>query len=237
VQGVNDRVQLAEAEAEYRRRRARALMMQGVTLVDPTRVDIRGSVTAGRDVQIDANVVLEGDVVLGDRVRVGPNCVLNNVTLGEDTQVLANCVLQDAQIGKHCRIGPFSRMRPKTSLSDQVHIGNFVELKASRVGVGSKINHLSYVGDTEVGSAVNIGAGAITCNYDGANKWTTRIGDRAFVGSGCMLVAPVTVGEGATIGAGSTVVNDVPADKLAIARGRQTIIDSWQRPTKSTDKS
>jgi bifunctional UDP-N-acetylglucosamine pyrophosphorylase/glucosamine-1-phosphate N-acetyltransferase len=237
VQGVNDRVQLADAEAEYRRRRAQALMLQGVTLADPTRIDIRGTVTVGRDVQLDVNVVLEGKVVLGDRVRIGPNCALSNVSLGADTQVLANSVLQDAQVGKNCRIGPFTRMRPRSNVSDDVHLGNFVEIKASSVGVGSKINHLTYVGDTEVGSRVNIGAGTITCNYDGVNKWTTRIGDGAFIGSGSMLVAPVTIGQGATIGAGSTIVSDTPPDKLTLARGRQQTIDNWQPPTKSSDKS
>jgi bifunctional UDP-N-acetylglucosamine pyrophosphorylase/glucosamine-1-phosphate N-acetyltransferase len=237
VQGVNDRMQLAEVESEYRRRRARALMAQGVTLVDPARVDIRGTVTVGRDVQLDVNVVLEGHVLLGDRVRIGPNCVLSNVALGADTQVFASSVLQDAQVGKNCRIGPFARVRPKSNLSDDVHLGNFVEIKASRVGVGSKINHLTYVGDTEVGNGVNVGAGTVTCNYDGVNKWTTRIGDGAFIGSGSMLVAPVTIGSGATIGAGSTIVSDAPPDKLTLARGRQQTIDTWQRPTKASDKS
>jgi bifunctional UDP-N-acetylglucosamine pyrophosphorylase/glucosamine-1-phosphate N-acetyltransferase len=237
VQGVNDRVQLAEVEAEYRRRRAHALMVAGVTLIDPARIDIRGTVTVGRDVQLDVNVVLEGDVVLGDRVRIGPNCVLSNLSLGADTQVFANSVLQDAKVGKNCRIGPFARIRPHSSVSDDVHLGNFVEIKASHVGVGSKINHLTYVGDSQVGSGVNIGAGTVTVNYDGVNKWPTRIGDGAFIGSGSMLVAPVTIGNGATVGAGSTIVSDVPAAKLTLARARQTTIETWQRPTKAPDKS
>jgi bifunctional UDP-N-acetylglucosamine pyrophosphorylase/glucosamine-1-phosphate N-acetyltransferase len=237
VQGVNDRVQLAEVEAEYRRRRAHALMQAGVTLADPRRIDVRGNVTVGRDVQLDVNVVLEGDVVLGDRVRIGPNCTLGNVTLGADTQVFANSLLQDAQVGKNCRIGPFARVRPQSFVSDDVHLGNFVEIKASRVGTGSKINHLSYVGDSQVGSGVNIGAGTITCNYDGINKWTTHIGDGAFIGSGSMLVAPVTIGSGATIGAGSTLSADAPADKLTLARARQQTIETWQRPVKAPDKS
>jgi bifunctional UDP-N-acetylglucosamine pyrophosphorylase/glucosamine-1-phosphate N-acetyltransferase len=237
VQGVNDRVQLAQAEAEYRRRRAHALMVQGVTLIDPARIDIRGTVSVGRDVQLDVNVLLEGDVTLGDRVRIGPNCVLSNVSLGADTQVFADSVLQDAQIGKNCRIGPFSRVRPKSNLSDDVHLGNFVEIKASRVGIGSKINHLSYVGDSEVGKGVNVGAGTVTCNYDGVNKWTTRIGDGVFIGSGSMLVAPVTIGDGATVGAGSTIVSEVPPNKLTVARARQQTIETWQRPTKASDKA
>jgi bifunctional UDP-N-acetylglucosamine pyrophosphorylase/glucosamine-1-phosphate N-acetyltransferase len=236
VLGVNDRLQLADAEAEYRRRRARALMAQGVTLIDPARIDIRGPVTVGRDVELDANVVLEGPLVLGDGVRIGPNCVVSNTSIGAGTRVLANTVLHDAQIGRNCRIGPFCRIRPKTHIADDAHLGNFVEIKASRIGVGSKINHLTYVGDSEVGSAVNIGAGTVTCNYDGANKWTTRIGDGAFIGSGSMLVAPVIIGEGATIGAGSTIAKDAPADKLTVARSRQTTVEDWQRPRKSSKR-
>jgi bifunctional UDP-N-acetylglucosamine pyrophosphorylase/glucosamine-1-phosphate N-acetyltransferase len=236
VLGVNDRLQLADAEAEYRRRRARALMAQGVTLIDPARIDIRGPVTVGRDVELDVNVVLEGPLVLGDGVRIGPNCVVSNTLIGAGTVVHANSVLQDAQIGRNCRIGPFCRVRPETRVADEAHLGNFVEIKASRIGVGSKINHLTYVGDSEVGSAVNIGAGTVTCNYDGANKWTTRIGDRAFIGSGSMLVAPVMIGEGATIGAGSTISKDAPADKLTVARSRQRTVEDWQRPRKSSKR-
>jgi len=236
VLGVNDRVQLAAAEAHYRRRCAHALMVQGVTLIDPARIDIRGSISVGRDVLLDVNVVLEGNVSLGDGVRIGPNCVLSNVSIGAGTQVYANSVLQDAQIGGNCRIGPFSRVRPKTHLSNDVHLGNFVEVKASQVGTGSKINHLTYVGDSEVGSGVNIGAGTVTCNYDGVNRWTTRIGDGAFIGSGSMLVAPVTIGNGATIGAGSTISSDAPADKLTLARGRQQTIETWERPVKAPIK-
>jgi bifunctional UDP-N-acetylglucosamine pyrophosphorylase/glucosamine-1-phosphate N-acetyltransferase len=236
VEGVNDRVQLAQAEALYRRRRAHELMVQGVTLVDPARIDIRGSVAAGRDVQLDVNVVLSGKIALGDGVIVGPNCVLENVSVGAGTRILANCVIQDARIGSHCRVGPFTRVRPKTQLGDEVHLGNFVEVKASTIGIGSKVNHLTYVGDSEVGGRVNIGAGSVTCNYDGANKWTTRIGDRAFIGSGVMLVAPVTIGDGATIGAGSTIVTDVPPDKLSLARARQQTIETWDRPVKAATK-
>jgi bifunctional UDP-N-acetylglucosamine pyrophosphorylase / glucosamine-1-phosphate N-acetyltransferase len=170
---------------------------------------------------------------LGDGVRIGPNCVVSKASIGAGTVVHANSVLQDAQIGSNCRIGPFCRVRPQTRVADEAHLGNFVEIKASRIGVGSKINHLTYVGDSEVGSGVNIGAGTVTCNYDGANKWTTRIGDGAFIGSGSMLVAPVTIGDGATIGAGSTISKDAPAAKLTVARARQTIVEDWERPRKA----
>src|SRR6202167_1969537 len=232
VQGVNDRLQLALAEAEYRRRRARQLMALGVTLVDPARIDLRGVIAVGRDVLLDANVVLEGPVELADGVRIGPNCVLKNVTVGARTVLYANCVLHDAQIGSDCQIGPFTRMRPKVRLANGVHLGNFVEIKNSEIGAGSKVNHLSYVGDSQVGSAVNVGAGTITCNYDGANKLRTEIGDGAFIGSGAMLVAPVKIGNGATIGAGSTITEDAPADKLTLARSRQITLEQWQRPRK-----
>jgi bifunctional UDP-N-acetylglucosamine pyrophosphorylase / glucosamine-1-phosphate N-acetyltransferase len=237
VQGVNDRLQLALAEAEYRRRRARQLMTQGVTLIDPARIDLRGSIEVGRDVLLDVNVVLEGPVALGDGVRIGPNCVLKNVSVGARTVLFANCVLQDAQIGSDCQIGPFTRMRPKVRIANGVHLGNFVEIKNSDIGAGSKVNHLSYVGDSQVGSAVNVGAGSITCNYDGANKWRTEIGDRAFIGSGAMLVAPVKIGDGATIGAGSTITSDAPAEKLTLARSRQVTLEQWERPRKNPPKS
>jgi bifunctional UDP-N-acetylglucosamine pyrophosphorylase/glucosamine-1-phosphate N-acetyltransferase len=237
VQGVNDKQQLALAEAEYRRRRARQLMGQGVTLIDPARIDLRGSINVGRDVLLDVNVVLDGPVELGNGVRIGPNCVLRNVSIGARTVLFANCVLQDAQIGSDCQIGPFTRMRPKVRIANGVHLGNFVEIKNSEIGAGSKVNHLSYVGDSQVGSAVNIGAGSITCNYDGANKWRTEIGDGAFIGSGAMLVAPVKIGDGATIGAGSTITSDAPAEKLTLARSRQVTLEQWQRPRKNPSKS
>jgi bifunctional UDP-N-acetylglucosamine pyrophosphorylase/glucosamine-1-phosphate N-acetyltransferase len=237
VQGVNDRLQLALAEAEYRRRRARQLMALGVTLVDPARIDLRGAIAVGRDVLLEANVVLEGPVELADGVRIGPNCVLKNVTVGARTVLYANCVLHDAQIGSDCQIGPFTRMRPKVRVANGVHLGNFVEIKNSEIGPGSKVNHLSYVGDSQVGSSVNIGAGTITCNYDGANKWRTEIGSGAFIGSGAMLVAPVKIGNGATIGAGSTITSDAPADKLTLARSRQVTLDDWQRPRKNPPKA
>jgi len=236
VQGVNDRLQLAQAEAEYRRRRTCALMSQGVTLIDPARVDVRGEVTVGRDVLLDVNVVLHGPIHLADRVRIGPNCVLTAATIGADTVLYANCVVQNAQIGSGCEIGPFTRLRPQARLADGVHLGNFVEVKNSFIGERSKVNHLSYVGDSEIGSRVNVGAGTITCNYDGANKWRTDIGNGAFIGSGCMLVAPVKVGDGATIGAGSTITSDAPAGKLTLARSQQVTIEQWQRPIKSQRK-
>jgi bifunctional UDP-N-acetylglucosamine pyrophosphorylase / glucosamine-1-phosphate N-acetyltransferase len=237
VLGVNDKLQLAAAESEYRRRRARELMGQGATLIDPARIDVRGEVTVGRDVLLDVNVVLDGPVHLADGVRIGPNCVLANASVGAGTVVHANCVVHDAQIGAGCQIGPFTRLRPQTRLADGVHLGNFVEIKNSLIGEGSKVNHLSYVGDTDIGSRVNVGAGTITCNYDGANKWRTDIGSGAFIGSGTMLVAPVKVGDGATIGAGSTITSDVPADKLTLARSRQVTIEQWERPGKLTGKS
>jgi bifunctional UDP-N-acetylglucosamine pyrophosphorylase/glucosamine-1-phosphate N-acetyltransferase len=236
VQGVNDRLQLAGAEAEYRRRRAHELMRAGVTLIDPARLDVRGEVTVGRDVVLDVNVVLHGPVHLADRVQVGPNCVLTDVTVGADTVIFPNCVIRNSQIGARCQIGPFARLRPQARLENEVHIGNFVEVKNSVVGERSKANHLTYIGDSDVGHDVNVGAGTITCNYDGANKWRTAIGSGAFIGSGAMLVAPVTIGEGATIGAGTTVTSEAPAGKLTLARARQVTIENWQRPTKSPRK-
>ena len=230
--GVNDKQQLAQLEAVCRRNAARNLMRAGVTIVDPARLDVRGEVTHGQDVFIDVNVVLEGPVSLGDRVRIGPGCVIRDSRIGDDTELFAHCVLDGATIGAGARIGPFSRIRPTTELADGVHIGNFVEVKNSRLGAESKANHLSYVGDAEVGAHVNIGAGTIIANYDGANKHRTRIGDEAHTGSNSVLVAPITVGEGATIAAGSTVTREVPAGKLTIARARQTTIEGWRRPVK-----
>jgi bifunctional UDP-N-acetylglucosamine pyrophosphorylase / glucosamine-1-phosphate N-acetyltransferase len=232
VLGVNDKSQLADLESALRRRMAWDLMLAGVTVVDPARLDVRGSVTHGTDVFIDVNVVLEGNVKLGDRVRIGPNCVVRNSEIGDDTEVLPNCVVDSAVIGKSCNIGPFARFRPTSTLADGVHIGNFVEVKNSTMGQSSKANHLAYVGDAQVGSRVNIGAGTIIANYDGANKHRTTIADDVHTGSNSVLVAPITVGAGATIGAGSTVVHEVPAGKLTLARARQTTIDEWQRPTK-----
>jgi len=235
ILGVNDRSQLAHLERIYQRRQARALMLDGVTLRDPDRVDIRGTVTAGQDVSIDVNVLLEGEVVLGDGVSIGANTVVRNAQVEAGTQILENCVLEDVIIGPECRIGPFARLRPGAQLAEAVHIGNFVEVKKSRVGERSKINHLTYVGDSLVGRDVNIGAGTITCNYDGVNKHQTVIGDEAFVGSGVELVAPVTVGKGATVGAGSTIGRDAPAGELTIERARQKTVPHWRRPVKRAD--
>jgi bifunctional UDP-N-acetylglucosamine pyrophosphorylase/glucosamine-1-phosphate N-acetyltransferase len=232
VMGVNDRLQLAHLERCYQRREARRLMLGGVTLADPGRLDVRGEVTAGRDVSIDVNVILEGRVELGERVSVGANTVLRNVRIDADALIHPNCVIEDAVIGGGCRIGPFARIRPETQLAAQVHVGNFVEIKKSRVAYGSKINHLSYVGDAEIGSRVNIGAGTITCNYDGAHKHKTVIGDDVFVGSDSQLVAPVNIGNGATVGAGSTITRDVPPGELALSRVRQETRRGWKRPVK-----
>ena len=232
VLGVNDKVQLAELEGAYRRQVARDLMIAGVTIADPTRLDVRGTVTHGVDVFIDVNVVLEGTVKLGDRVRIHPNCVIRNTEIGDDTQVFPNCVTENAVIGASCNIGPFARIRPTSTLAAGVHIGNFVEVKNSTMGEGSKANHLAYVGDAAVGARVNIGAGTIIANYDGVNKHRTNIADDVHTGSNSVLVAPITVGAGATIAAGSTVAREVPAGKLTVARARQTTIEEWQRPAK-----
>jgi bifunctional UDP-N-acetylglucosamine pyrophosphorylase/glucosamine-1-phosphate N-acetyltransferase len=232
VLGVNDKVELAEVEGVYRKRRATQLMLQGVSLADPARFDARGPVSVGRDVFIDVNVVFEGKVSLGDRVRIGPNVVIKDTTIGDDTVVFPNCVIDSAIIGSKCNIGPFARFRPSSELAAGVHIGNFVEVKNSILGAGSKANHLTYLGDTTVGQKVNVGAGTVTCNYDGANKWRTEIGDGAFIGSGAMLVAPVKVGAGATIGAGSTITRDAPDGKLTLERSKQITLDSWKRPEK-----
>jgi bifunctional UDP-N-acetylglucosamine pyrophosphorylase/glucosamine-1-phosphate N-acetyltransferase len=232
VMGVNDKLQLAELEAAYRRQRAQALMLAGVTLVDPARFDARGALEVGRDVFIDVNVVFEGTVRLGDRVRIGPNCVIRDADIGDDTTVFPNCVIDNAEIGPNCNIGPFARVRPTSRLAAGVHIGNFVEVKNSDIGAGSKANHLTYLGDTTIGSKANVGAGTVTCNYDGANKWRTEIGDRAFIGSGAMLVAPVKIGAGATIGAGSTITKDAPEDRLTLERSKQLTLPNWKRPEK-----
>jgi bifunctional UDP-N-acetylglucosamine pyrophosphorylase/glucosamine-1-phosphate N-acetyltransferase len=232
VLGVNDKVQLAEVEAVLRQRRATQLMLAGVTLVDPSRFDARGPVETGRDVYIDVNVVLEGYVRLGNRVRIGPNVHIRDSEIGDDTEIHANSVIDRAIVGPKCLIGPFARLRPEARLHEDVHVGNFVEVKKSELKRGAKANHLTYLGDTTVGEKVNVGAGTITCNYDGVNKWRTEIGDGAFIGSGTMLVAPVKVGAGATIGAGSTITKDTPDGKLTLERSKQTTIDGWKRPEK-----
>jgi bifunctional UDP-N-acetylglucosamine pyrophosphorylase/glucosamine-1-phosphate N-acetyltransferase len=234
VSGVNDRMQLAALERYYQRRLAENLMRAGVTLADPARIDIRGTLETGQDVTIDVNLVIEGCVRLGEGVRIGPNCLIRDTVIGDGAEILGNCVIEASEIGPGARVGPFARLRPEARLDAHTHIGNFVEIKKSRVGVGSKVNHLTYVGDTEIGSGVNVGAGTITCNYDGANKYKTIIGDGAFIGSNTSLVAPVTVGAGATIGAGSVITKDAPPEQLTLARGRQVTIAGWQRPRKQS---
>ncbi len=234
VMGVNDRAQLARLERHYQQGQAERLMRQGVTLLDPSRFDLRGELTAGRDVQIDINVLIEGRVALGDGVSIGANSVVRNSTLGEGVRVLENCVIEDAVIGAESRVGPFARIRPGTRLAGGNRVGNFVEVKKSDIGEGSKINHLSYIGDAVVGKGVNIGAGTITCNYDGANKFQTVIGDNAFIGSDSQLVAPVTVGAGATIGAGSTITSDAQPGMLTLSRSRQYSVKGWKRPVKKS---
>jgi bifunctional UDP-N-acetylglucosamine pyrophosphorylase / glucosamine-1-phosphate N-acetyltransferase len=232
VLGVNDKAQLAELERLLRARTARELMQGGVTLADPARIDVRGALSHGSDVSIDVNVVFEGTVRLGDRVHIGAGCVIRECDIGADTQVHAHCVLEGARIGAGCSIGPFARLRPEAQLGAAVHVGNFVEVKNSQLGGGAKANHLSYVGDAQVGRRVNIGAGTIIANYDGASKHRTVIGDDAHTGSNSVLVAPITVGDGATIAAGSTVVHSVPPGKLTVARARQVTVEDWQRPVK-----
>lgn len=236
VAGVNDRWALAELERVFQRRQAEALALGGVTLADPARLDVRGTVTAGEDCRIDVNVVLEGRVSLGAGVVIESHCVLNNVDLGDGVRVRAFSHLEGAVLGDGVEVGPYARLRPGTELGAHSKIGNFVEVKASQIGAGSKVNHLSYVGDTTMGVDCNIGAGTITCNYDGANKHHTVIGDRVFVGSSSQLVAPVRIEDDATIGAGSTITQTVPAGHLAVARARQFVKSGWQRPKKSPKK-
>jgi bifunctional UDP-N-acetylglucosamine pyrophosphorylase/glucosamine-1-phosphate N-acetyltransferase len=232
ILGVNSKVQLAELERRYQLNTAQQLLEHGVTLYDPARIDVRGSLVCGRDVVIDVNCVFEGQVELADGVSVGANCVLRDVRVGAGTQIAAFSHIVEAELGADNHIGPFARIRPGSVLAAQVHVGNFVEVKNSQVDVGSKINHLSYVGDSTVGKRVNVGAGTITCNYDGANKHRTVIEDDVFIGSDTQLVAPVTVSKGATIGAGSTITKDTPAGELTLSRSKQLTINGWQRPVK-----
>ncbi|KPN16564.1 bifunctional N-acetylglucosamine-1-phosphate uridyltransferase/glucosamine-1-phosphate acetyltransferase [Xanthomonas sp. Mitacek01] len=232
AEGANDPWQLAQLERAWQLRAVRALCVAGARFADPARVDIRGEVTVGSDVEIDVDVIFEGRVSLGDGVRVGPFCRLKDVALGVGTEVRAHCDVEGARSEGAVTIGPFARLRPGTVLADGVHIGNFVETKNTTLGVGSKANHLTYLGDAEIGAGSNVGAGTITCNYDGVNKSKTIIGDRAFIGSNAALVAPVRIGDDATTAAGSVIVNDVPDGKLAVARGRQTIVEGWERPKK-----
>lgn len=232
TEGANDPWQLAQLERAFQLRQARALCVDGARLADPARLDIRGKVTVGRDVEIDVDVVFEGEVVLGDGVRIGPFCRIKDAVLAAGSEVRAHCDIDGARSEGAVHIGPYARLRPGTVLADGVHIGNFVETKNATLGIGSKANHLSYLGDARIGSKVNVGAGTITCNYDGVNKFVTTIEDGAFIGSNSALVAPVTIGAGATIGAGSTITKNAAAGELTVARARQQTLDGWQRPLK-----
>jgi len=233
VSGVNDRVQLATLERHYQQVQAESLMRKGVTLIDPVRVDVRGEVEVGQDSLIDINVILE-DTSIGQNVRIGANTVIRNSNIADGVWIKENCVIENATVGKESIIGPFARLRPDTQLAAGVHVGNFVEIKKTSVAEGSKINHLSYIGDAVVGKKVNIGAGTITCNYDGVNKFQTVIEDGAFIGSDSQLVAPVTVRAGATIGAGSTITREAPAETLTLGRAKQSSLKSWNRPQKKS---
>ncbi|WP_168460536.1 MULTISPECIES: bifunctional UDP-N-acetylglucosamine diphosphorylase/glucosamine-1-phosphate N-acetyltransferase GlmU [unclassified Acinetobacter] len=232
VEGVNDRVQLAALEREFQNFQAKQLMQQGVHLIDPTRFDLRGNLHAGKDVRIDINVIIEGNCELGDGVEIGAGCILKNTKIAAGTKVQPYSVFDQAVVGEAAQIGPFSRLRPGTILANEVHIGNFVEVKNSQIGLGSKANHFTYLGDAEVGAGSNIGAGTITCNYDGANKFKTIIGDQVFIGSNSSLVAPVTIANGATVGAGSTITRDVAEQCLAVERSKQFTKENYQRPQK-----
>jgi bifunctional UDP-N-acetylglucosamine pyrophosphorylase/glucosamine-1-phosphate N-acetyltransferase len=230
--GVNNKTQLAELERIHQRNIARSLTDAGVTVIDPARLDVRGSLECGRDVEIDINCIFEGTVVLGDGVRIGANCIVRNATLGAGTRVAAFSQIEDTTMGEACIIGPYARTRPGTVLGNDVHLGNFVEVKNSIIADHSKANHLAYVGDADIGQRVNVGAGTITCNYDGANKFRTIIEDDVFIGSDTQLVAPVRVGKGATLGAGTTLTKDAPAEQLTVSRARQMSLAGWQRPVK-----
>jgi bifunctional UDP-N-acetylglucosamine pyrophosphorylase/glucosamine-1-phosphate N-acetyltransferase len=233
VQGVNNRLQLCELECWHQSRISEQLMIAGVTLYDPNRIDVRGHLKFGRDVIIDLNCIFEGEVTLEDNVQIGPNCIIKDSYIGSGTTIQANSIIEDSVIGEQANVGPYARLRPGTQLANNTKIGNFVETKKTIMGEGSKINHLSYVGDTTLGRNVNIGAGTITCNYDGVNKFKTEIEDGVFVGSNSSLVAPVIVGKNSTIGAGSTITKNIEAEQLAVARGKQRNIDDWQRPVKN----
>ncbi len=232
VEGVNDRVQLATLEREFQNNQAKKLMQQGVHLMDPARFDLRGNLSVGQDVRIDINVIIEGDCEFGDHVEIGAGCVIKNTKIAAGTKVQPYSIFDNAVVGENAQIGPFSRLRPGAKLADDVHIGNFVEVKNSSIGLGSKANHFTYLGDAEVGAGSNIGAGTITCNYDGANKFKTIIGDSAFIGSNSSLVAPVNIGNGATVGAGSVITRDVAENSLAFERSKQVAKENYQRPEK-----
>ncbi len=232
VEGINDRVQLAALEREFQSYQAKKLMQQGVHLIDPARFDLRGNLSVGRDVRIDINVIIEGDCEFGDNVEIGAGCIIKNTTIASGTKVQPYSIFDNAVVGSDAQIGPFARLRPGAKLANEVHIGNFVEVKNSSIGLGSKANHFTYLGDAEVGAGSNIGAGTITCNYDGANKYKTIIGDAAFIGSNSSLVAPVSIGNGATIGAGSVITRDVAENSLAFERSKQVVKEKYQRPQK-----
>ncbi|MDN5864068.1 MAG: bifunctional UDP-N-acetylglucosamine diphosphorylase/glucosamine-1-phosphate N-acetyltransferase GlmU [Gammaproteobacteria bacterium] len=237
TRGINHRAELAAAEAVLRARRAEALMSEGAVLADPARVDVRGEVACGRDVFIDINVILGGRVKLGDGARIGAGCVISDAEIGAQADIQPYSVIEHARVGAQARVGPYARLRPGSELAEEAHVGNFVEIKNTKLGRGSKANHLAYLGDAEIGRGVNVGAGVITCNYDGAAKHRTVIGDEAFIGSDCPLVAPVTIGRGATVGAGSVITQDVPPDTLALGRSRQMTIEGWERPMKQRDET
>ncbi|MDX1900429.1 MAG: bifunctional UDP-N-acetylglucosamine diphosphorylase/glucosamine-1-phosphate N-acetyltransferase GlmU [Gammaproteobacteria bacterium] len=236
VLGVNTLQQLATLERFYQTQQAEKWMLHGVTLIDPARFDVRGTISIGQDTVIDVNVILEGNTIIGKRCAIGANCILRDVTLADDVEIRAHSIIDGAVIETQSTVGPFARIRPGTHLAHHSHIGNFVEIKNSSIGIASKVNHLSYIGDSEIGEQVNVGAGTITCNYDGASKHKTIIDDYAFIGSNTSLVAPVTIHAGATIGAGSTITRDAPANQLTVARSKQQSIANWQRPVKNTEK-
>ncbi len=230
--GVNSLLQLAELEKIYQQQQAAELMLQGVKIIDPLRFNLRGEASIDTDTELDINIILEGKVEIEKNVKIGANCILKNCTIAQGTEIYPNCIIEDAIIGTDCKVGPFARIRPGTELKTQAKIGNFVETKKALIGEGSKVNHLSYVGDSELGKEVNVGAGTITCNYDGVNKFKTQIGNNVFIGSNTALVAPVFVDDGATIGAGSTITKDIKSDQLALSRTKQTNFDGWKRPVK-----
>jgi len=237
VLGINDRIQLAKLERIYQRRQAEQLMLRGVSLLDPERLDVRGELDVERDVVIDVNVILEGQIRIGYNSKIGPNCYLKNVSIGNNVEILANTILEDAVIEDYCKVGPFARIRPGTHLKENVKIGNFVEIKKTQIDCNSKVNHLSYMGDAIIGKDVNVGAGCITCNYDGVNKHKTIIKDGAFIGSNSQLIAPIEIGEGAYIGSGSTISKNAPANQLTLSRAKQTTIKAWKKPTETQSKT
>lgn len=232
VEGINNRVQLASIERAYQFEQAKTVMMQGVSLLDPTRFDLRGELEVGQDITIDVNVIVQGKVKIGSNTTIGANCILIDCDIADNAVIHANSIIEQAKVGEHCSVGPYARLRPGTEMKERSRVGNFVEMKKTTLGKGSKANHLSYLGDTEVGEGANIGAGTITCNYDGVNKFKTIIKDGAFIGSNSSLVAPAVIGVNATVGAGSTITKEVGDNELSIARGKQRNLDSWQRPVK-----